>query len=90
MLRPCTTQALCIEAALSFDCSYPYGLQQHAQVHDEAHGAMRSLMGQKDQKSVSGFHSQCENNADQCTVSLTAPGIGMSMPVQGPPADDFL
>ena len=49
----CTTRAVGDERHCIFDCPHFHGLrQQHGQLFHNAHGAMRSLMWDKDQKSV--------------------------------------
>ena len=55
-LRPCTfctTRAVGDERHCLFDCPHLGDLRsEHAQLFDEAHGAMRSLMWHKNEKSV--------------------------------------
>ncbi len=49
----CATNAIGDERHCVFDCPHFQGLrQQHAQIFQDSHGAMRSLMWHKDQKSV--------------------------------------
>ena len=61
----CTTRAVGDEWHCLFDCPHFGDLRsEHAQLFHEAHGAMRSLMWHKDQKSVCAMILAIVNEAE--------------------------
>ncbi len=68
----CATDAIGDERHCVFDCPHFQGLrQQRAQIFQDSHGAMRSLMWDKDQMSVCalGLAIHCQRGPDSMTDS---------------------